>query len=84
MMLTSVSRSLFPKVLATGMMIGATLATAPAFAGENCQCRAAGHYYSIGAVACLGPRLNRQLARCEMTLNNTSWKMLGIACPLQG
>lgn len=52
-----------------------------AFAGEACQCRAGGQYYNTGSVICMGKGENRQIARCEMALNNTSWKMLGEQCP---
>lgn len=81
MIFTSFSQSLFPKALAVGLLMVASAASAPALAGENCQCRAAGTYYDTGAVVCMGSGSNRQLARCEMSLNNTSWKMLGEACP---
>ncbi|MEP0520722.1 MAG: hypothetical protein ABJO09_12515 [Hyphomicrobiales bacterium] len=52
-----------------------------ALAGEDCQCRAGGQYYSTGSLICMGKGENRQMARCEMALNNTSWKMLGEQCP---
>lgn len=51
------------------------------FAGETCQCRAGGQYYNTGSLICMGKGENRQMARCEMALNNTSWKMLGEQCP---
>lgn len=51
------------------------------FAGDTCQCRADGQYYSTGAIICMGTGNNKQMARCEMALNNTSWKMLGEECP---
>lgn len=65
-------------------IISATLATVSsgfALAGETCQCRAGGQYYNTGSIICMGKGENRQIARCEMALNNTSWKMLGEQCP---
>ena len=51
--------------------------SASATAGPNCTCRYKGENYQIGDVACiLG-----QLKRCEMQLNNTSWKTLSDGCP---
>lgn len=58
-----------------------TISSSSALAGDTCQCRAGGEYYNTGSLICLGKGKNRQLARCEMSLNNTSWKMLGEQCP---
>jgi hypothetical protein len=57
-------------------MLSACLA-APASAGPGCKCRSAGHSYDLGAVVCI----RGQLARCEMFLNNTSWKIISDSCP---
>lgn len=47
-------------------------------AAPNCHCRAAdGRSVEVGQEACL----KGKLARCEMFLNNTSWKLTGEACP---
>jgi hypothetical protein len=56
------------------------------FAGEvfaadrdhrNCYCRANEQQYSQGQVLCLFGKL----ARCEMNLNNPSWKIIAPTCP---
>lgn len=58
-----------------GMVIGMTSA---ATAGPNCRCRAAdGHQVEVGETACI----RGKLARCEMFLNNSSWKFTDKACP---
>ncbi len=49
----------------------------PAQAGPNCTCRYAGENYKIGEIMCIRGRLSR----CEMQLNNTSWRMLEKTCP---
>ncbi len=52
-----------------------------AFAGDaahkDCMCRANNKTYSQGVVLCL----NGKLARCEMALNNPSWKTISGTCP---
>mgnify|MGYP003382108098 CR=1 FL=1 len=57
------------------------LTALPVQAGPDCQCLANGKSYSQGEVACLKLPGGRQLARCEMVLNNTSWKSTGQGCP---
>jgi hypothetical protein len=57
-------------------MISACL-SAGANAGPGCKCRSAGQSYDLGAVVCI----RGQLARCEMFLNNTSWKIIADSCP---
>lgn len=46
-------------------------------AGKNCKCKANGRDYHEGDVACI----RGHLARCEMFLNNTSWKQIADDCP---
>ena len=46
-------------------------------AHKNCQCRANDKKYEQGAVLCL----RGKLARCEMALNNPSWKIIAQSCP---
>jgi hypothetical protein len=52
-----------------------------AFAGDlahkDCQCRANDKKYAQGDVLCL----HGKLARCEMNLNNPSWKIIAQTCP---
>jgi hypothetical protein len=50
---------------------------ASAGAGQGCKCRNAGLSYDLGEVVCI----RGQLARCEMFLNNTSWKIIAETCP---
>jgi hypothetical protein len=57
------------------------LGSANAWAGTNCTCRAEGVQVTIGETVCLKTPSGLRLARCEMVLNNTSWKFLPGACP---
>jgi len=61
------------------VLAGALSASLPigASAGSGCKCRSAGQSYDLGAVICI----RGQLARCEMFLNNTSWKFIAETCP---
>jgi hypothetical protein len=45
--------------------------------GHNCKCLANKQKYEQGQVACMLGKL----ARCEMVLNNPSWKILANSCP---
>ncbi|MFO1090787.1 MAG: hypothetical protein U1E46_14545 [Hyphomicrobiales bacterium] len=45
---------------------------------HNCTCRAGGQNYPQGQVLCL----RGKLARCEMFLNNSSWKIIADSCPV--
>ena len=58
-------------MLAAGLPMGANAD------GAGCKCRSAGQSYDLGAVVCI----RGQLARCEMFLNNTSWKIIADSCP---
>ena len=46
-------------------------------AHKNCYCRANDKKYEQGQVLCL----RGKLARCEMNLNNPSWKIIAQTCP---
>jgi len=46
-----------------------------------CTCRFRGEDYQIGETACLKGPQGPRLARCDMTLNNTSWIFLDDGCP---
>jgi len=63
--------------LASVMVLG----SASAWAGQNCTCRAEGVEATLGQTVCLKTPAGLRLARCEMVLNNTSWKFLDGACP---
>ncbi len=46
-------------------------------AAHDCKCRSGGVNYPQGALVCV----RGKLARCEMFLNNSSWKVVADACP---
>jgi hypothetical protein len=46
-------------------------------ASHTCTCRAHGKDYEQGQIACI----RGQLARCDMNLNNSSWKIISDVCP---
>lgn len=43
----------------------------------DCRCRAAGQYFVHDQVICM----QGKLARCGMSLNNSSWTIIAEACP---
>lgn len=47
---------------------------------HNCRCVYAGGEVGQGQTACIRTSKGEELARCEMVLNNSSWKMLGTPC----
>jgi hypothetical protein len=53
------------------------LAVAPAQA-RNCKCRAMGVNYEQGQIACIMGKL----ARCEMSQNVPTWKLIANTCPI--
>jgi hypothetical protein len=55
------------------------LASSPAIA--DCTCRAPGIVVHHGQTICLKTPSGPRLARCEMVLNNSSWKILPESCP---
>jgi hypothetical protein len=78
-----------------GMRILARLVSVAAFAGaallagaagahttKPCPCRYVGGVAPPGAVVCLEVDGKRSLARCEMVLNNPSWRFLDQPCPV--
>ena len=68
------------RLLAGALLAGLGLAAAAgaASAGPNCTCRAAdGQKFEQGHVMCIRGRL----ARCEMLLNNPTWKIIADSCP---
>jgi hypothetical protein len=48
---------------------------------HNCTCRAKGTDFQVGDLVCLSTPNGASMARCEMVLNNTSWKVLNAPCP---
>ncbi len=66
----------FPVVaLATTLCLPVAASAAP-----ECQCRANGKTFAQGETACLAMPDGPRLARCEMVLNNSSWKVLDRPC----
>jgi len=45
-----------------------------------CQCRYQGTAYRLGDTVCMNTHLGRQLTRCDLFLNNTSWVPTGVPC----
>ena len=68
-------------VLAGLLVCGAALTSAPRDALADCECRANGQTFKQGEVVCLKLPSGAQLARCEMVLNNSSWKKISDGCP---
>ncbi len=48
--------------------------------GHNCRCLYDGGRVEQGKTACIKTAKGYQLARCEMFLNNSSWKFLDKPC----
>lgn len=70
-------KSAAPAALLAGLMM-----SAPATAGESCNCVANGQRVELGQLFCIRTASgNEFLARCERVLNNTSWKRVGDSCP---
>jgi hypothetical protein len=64
----------YAAVLAAGMGAVAVMSTAVA---HDCQCRFSGQSYNQGEIICIRDKV----ARCDMFLNNSSWKVLPEVCP---
>jgi hypothetical protein len=50
-------------------------------ASADCTCRGPGVVAQHGQTVCLKTPAGYRLARCEMVLNNSSWKFLTETCP---
>lgn len=57
------------------------LAAFPDLAFADCQCRAGGRVFEQGQTVCLSYPDGKKLARCEMVLNNSSWRNVQDGCP---
>lgn len=66
-------------VAMVGAMLGAV--TMAAEASADCTCRAPGFIARHGETVCLKTPAGFRLARCEMSLNNSSWTILPDSCP---
>lgn len=73
---------IFVAVLTTGVLGGSAFIPGSALAGPNCTCRHSGGDVNEGQTACIKTPKGMAMARCERVLNNTSWKMLDVPCPL--
>jgi hypothetical protein len=67
------------EVLGLAATIAVTATASPASA--DCTCRGPGVVAHHGQTICLKTSTGYRLARCEMVLNNSSWKFLAEACP---
>ena len=55
---------------------------APAAAATpDCKCRYFGQFYNLGERVCIKTPDGLRVARCELMLNNSSWKILNQRCP---
>lgn len=61
---------------------GTLLLISTALAGADCICLYKGGEVAHGQTACLVTAQGRELARCEKSLNMSTWKFLGQPCPL--
>jgi hypothetical protein len=61
---------------------GAFLLLTPALAGADCICIYKGGTVTHGQTACVATAKGRELARCEKSLNISTWKFLGEPCPV--
>ena len=59
------------------------LSTGPLAAanGFDCRCIYRGRYFEQGDMVCIHVNGADKLARCDMALNNSSWKFLAKGCP---
>ena len=55
----------------------AAVAVASTAGAHDCQCRFAGQSYAQGVTVCM----RGKVARCDMYLNNSSWKVVAEECP---
>ncbi len=63
------------------LIIGLSIFSSSAFAGEECTCSHKGSKTPEGQKACIKTSKGMQMAECSRVLNNTSWKFLGTPCP---
>ena len=55
----------------------AAVAVASTAGAHDCLCRYSGQKYEQGDTVCM----RGKIARCDMYLNNSSWKVVADACP---
>jgi hypothetical protein len=61
---------------------GALLLIGTAIAGADCICLYNGGSVTHGQTACIVTAKGRELARCEKSLNMSTWRFLGEPCPV--
>lgn len=69
------------RFLAKISAVCAILLFTPALAGADCICIYKGGTVTHGQTACVATAEGRELARCEKSLNISTWKFLGEPCP---
>ena len=57
--------------------VAAASAMASGAGAHDCQCRYSGQSYAQGTTVCM----RGKVARCDMYLNNSSWKVVAETCP---
>ena len=83
------------KYLAPGLLALTLLAGGPVVAQDqtgagiklakkNCTCRFMGKKFGLGVMVCIKTPNGPRLARCELNLNNTSWKTTSSPCHIAG
>lgn len=70
------------RVLVFWLTAAAALMAPQTSAFADCKCLANGRVYNHGQLACLKLPNGEQLARCDMVLNNSSWKKVRDGCPV--
>jgi hypothetical protein len=50
---------------------------------HDCTCKFAGGDVKQGQTACIPTAQGKSLARCDMSLNNSSWTVLDEPCPVE-
>ncbi len=81
---------LAPGLLALTLLAGGPLAAQDQngagfkLAKKNCTCRFMGKKFELGTTICIKTPKGPRLARCEMNLNNTSWKTSLSPCHVAG
>jgi hypothetical protein len=66
-----------PGLVLPAILLLATFGFSAAAEGHECKCRANGQEFAQGQVLCIMAKLQR----CEMFLNNSSWKVIADSCP---
>ena len=65
------------KSLLAAIAISTVALAQPAFAGQDCKCRANGHMYEQGQIMCILGKL----AQCQMNQNVSAWQVIADVCP---